>query len=119
MVITASSVESTKVGIAAEVSKPGRRHGYGATYRLASRRGRRGGPAPDWIATPDYDPALDIGTPMPGSICTGPFAEGRTSMSKISVGMYTVEHEFGMSTTPDSLPSIGAEPKIMYAWIRL
>ena len=34
-------------------------------------------------------------------------------MSKISVGMYTVEHEFGMSTTPDSLPSIGAEPRIM------
>ena len=58
-------------------------------------------------------PALAIGTPMPGSICAGPLAEGRTSMSKISVGMYTVEHEFGMSTTPDNLPSMGAEPRIM------
>ena len=64
-------------------------------------------------ATPDQVPALAIGTPMPGSIWAGPLAEGRTSMSKISVGMYTVEHEFGISTTPDSLPSIGAEPKIM------
>jgi N-terminal domain of oxidoreductase len=63
--------------------------------------------------TPDQVPALAIGTPMPGSIWAGPLAEGRTSMSKISVGMYTVEHEFGISTTPDSLPSIGAEPKIM------
>jgi hypothetical protein len=61
----------------------------------------------------DQAPALAIGTPMPGSICAGPLAEGRTSMSKISVGMYTVEHEFGMSTTPDNLPSIGAEPRIM------
>jgi hypothetical protein len=29
--------------------------------------------------------------------------------------MYTVEQEFGMSTTPDSRPSIGAAPRIMYA----
>src|ERR1700743_3255370 len=63
----------------------------------------------------NHVPAVAIGTPIPGSTCTGPLADGRTSMSNISVGMYTVEHEFGMSTTPDSLPSIGAEPRIMYA----
>jgi len=34
-------------------------------------------------------------------------------MSKIPVGMYTAKHDFGMSTTPGSLPSIGAEPRIV------
>ena len=43
----------------------------------------------------------------------------RGPKSKIAVGTYTVEQEFGMSTTPDSRPSIGAEPRIMYAWIAL
>ncbi|SKZ14442.1 Uncharacterised protein [Mycobacteroides abscessus subsp. abscessus] len=29
--------------------------------------------------------------------------------------MYTVAQELGMSTTPDSRPSIGAEPRSRYA----
>ena len=44
-------------------------------------------------------------------------ADGAGSKSKIRRGMYTVAHEFGMSTTPEKRPSIGAEPRIMYAWI--
>src|SRR3954454_20943950 len=46
----------------------------------------------------------DRGTPMPGSIRVGPDADGMTSKSKIPFGMYTVEHELGMSTAPDSRP---------------
>ena len=34
-----------------------------------------------------WDQARDTGTPCPGSTCCGPFALGRTSMSKIAVGM--------------------------------
>src|ERR1700712_724255 len=49
---------------------------------------------------------LDFGTPMPGSTRVGPEADGATSKSKMAVGMYTVEQEFGMSTTPESRPSI-------------
>ena len=39
--------------------------------------------------------------------------DGATSKSKIRRGMYTVAQEFGMSTTPEKRPSIGAEPRIM------
>jgi len=63
--------------------------------------------------------AGDIGTDVPGSIWNGPSADGATGKSKIAVGMYTVEHELGMSTTPDRRPSIGAAPRIMYAWMSL
>ena len=54
----------------------------------------------------------ECGAPGPGSICVGPDVEGRTSKSKIAVGMYTVAQAFGMSTTPDNRPSIGAAPRI-------
>jgi hypothetical protein len=37
---------------------------------------------------------------MPGLIWVGPADEGRISISKIAVGMYTVEHELGMCTPP-------------------
>ena len=50
------------------------------------------------------------GAPTPGSIRNGPDADGATGKSNIAVGRYTVEQEFGMSTTPDSRPSIGAAP---------
>lgn len=50
------------------------------------------------------------GAPIPGLIWNGPAADGCTSKSKIDVGMYTVEQEFGMSTTPDNRPSMGAAP---------
>ena len=68
----------------------------------SSPGGSDGGPQP-----------ADMGTPIPCSIRVGPFFPGLTSKSKMPVGMYTVEHEFGMSTTPDSRPSIGAAPRIM------
>src|SRR3954449_7291113 len=38
---------------------------------------------------------LERGTPRPGSTRAGPDADGVTSTSKIAVGMYTVEQEFG------------------------
>lgn len=47
---------------------------------------------------------------MPGSMRGGSPAPGRMSMSKISVGKYTVAHAFGMSTTPEKRPSMGAAP---------
>jgi len=43
---------------------------------------------------------LERGTPMPGSIRAGPFTDGARSMSKIAVGRYTVEHEFGCRRRP-------------------
>ena len=49
--------------------------------------------------------------------CGLPLFDGRTSKSKIRLGMYTVAHEFGMSTTPEKRPSTGADPRIMYAWM--
>jgi hypothetical protein len=51
--------------------------------------------------TPDQVPALAIGTSMPGSISAGALAEGRTSMSKISVGMYACRSRGG---------SLGVDP---------
>jgi len=32
------------------------------------------------------------------------------SKSNIAVGRYSEQHAFGMSTTPETRPSIGAEP---------
>ncbi len=56
-------------------------------------------------------PITDLGAPMPGSTCGGSPTPGRMSMSKISVGRYTVAQAFGMSTTPEKRPSIGAAPR--------
>ena len=63
----------------------------------------------------DEDQKLALGAPIPGSICMGPLAEGLMSKSKMAVGRYTVAHEFGISTTPEKRPSIGAEPSRRYA----
>ena len=48
----------------------------------------------------------------PRSIRCGGVLDGRTSMSKMAVGIYSVAHELGTSTTPDILPSTGAAPRI-------
>jgi hypothetical protein len=51
----------------------------------------------------------------PRSAETGPSLLGRTSKSKMAVGRYSEQQAFGMSTTPDTRPSIGAEPSSRYA----
>ena len=61
--------------------------------------------------------SADFGTDTPCVTWWGVPLPGATSKSKIRLGMYTVAHEFGMSTTPENRPSIGAEPRIMYAWM--
>ena len=63
----------------------------------------------------EVDQNCALGAPIPGSIWNGPLAEGAIGKSKIAVGMYTVAQEFGMSTTPDRRPSIGADPSSRYA----
>ena len=52
---------------------------------------------------------------MPGSILGISPAPGRMSISKMSSGRYTVAQAFGISTTPENRPSIGAAPSSRYA----
>jgi hypothetical protein len=55
----------------------------------------------------------ELGTSMSCLTWCGLALDGATSKSNIALGIYTVAHEFGMSTTPENRPSIGAEPRIM------
>jgi hypothetical protein len=47
---------------------------------------------------------------VPRSPTLGPSLVGRMSKSNMPVGRYSEQHAFGMSTTPDTRPSIGADP---------
>ena len=82
----------------------------------------RGGPAHVDASAPRVGPRTrsveraqfaERGTCMPCLTWWGLALDGAMSKSNIALGIYTVAHEFGMSTTPENRPSIGAEPRIM------
>jgi len=62
--------------------------GAGRRDVSGGRRALSRSPPPFLVPTPNQASAkLAFGTPIPGSTCAGPSAEGRTLMSKIAVGM--------------------------------
>jgi hypothetical protein len=80
------------------------------SFRCSVGNAERPGMPPE---RPERAQFAERGTCMPCLTWWGLPLDGETSKSNILLGIYTVAHEFGMSTTPENRPSIGAEPKIM------
>ena len=117
----ASSVSSARrIGVASR-ARPGgvntrrasRRHAGQCAARPASAIGRDSSNGPQSPQLKTYTghgrPQLVIAAAPWSAIC-GPSLFGLMSKSKISVGRYSEQQAFGMSTTPDTRPSIGADP---------
>ncbi len=76
-------------------------------------KNKRGGRPPSWRASGRHQRSGARGTSTePSTNFTGPSAFGIMSQSKISFGIHSVAHAFGMSTTPDKWPWTGAVPRM-------
>ena len=121
----ATSVRGTDFSIGGEkIRLASPRHSGHGIDAGALPSGRTTSKPPSWSHRYSYvaietwpSQSADMGTFTPCLTWWGVPLEGATSKSKIRLGMYTVAHELGMSTTPEKRPSIGAEPRIMYAWM--